>query len=493
MREYEEFKVQINGSVFMAQKVPKEGWTMQDETPWPGINILDHPTKIFLGQSCVRDTEGNELTYLVYVSRKWIIVIDTYLLSVSEPVLQLTYKIFGSSPPMQPFDPAKMLTDSGKLQTLDILLKRLRPENHRVLLFAQMTKMLNILADYMNYRKYKYLRLDGSSTIMDRRDMVGISFDIIWSDIFVFLLSTRAGGLGINLTAADTVIFYESDCNPTLDLQAMDRAHRLGQSKEVAMFKATSWHEKILLSMAKASGRPVAIDKRTLAGSMGNFPRVLVEVELGGNRVEEIQVERRQPGKETLFWFTQRINYEDDIGRCNFCKKLGHLAMECRVKKADDRREEAMREEGRLADDHGRLEETVVEKLGNPSNAGSPRLEGNPVPPSFVGTSSNRTNQNRRADLVDSLNRTPTYVDQGNLEVVLPITNVQNRDTQNLFMVNNPLGESGYGSGTVNLEYGSDGSQESSEEETQLGDEGDALGTQGAGQRFQMNLTTAED
>jgi DNA helicase INO80 len=156
-------------------------------------------------------------------------------LPISQPALQLTYRIFGSCPPMQSFDPAKMLTDSGKLQTLDILLKRLRAENHRVLLFAQMTKMLNILEDYMNYRKYKYLRLDGSSTIMDRRDMVN-DFQSR-SDIFVFLLSTRAGGLGINLTAADTVIFYESDWNPTLDLQAMDRAHRLGQTKDVTVYR----------------------------------------------------------------------------------------------------------------------------------------------------------------------------------------------------------------------------------------------------------------
>ncbi|OVA07298.1 SNF2-related [Macleaya cordata] len=157
------------------------------------------------------------------------------VLPVAQPILQLTYTIFGSSPPVQSFDPAKMLTDSGKLQTLDILLKRLRAENHRVLLFAQMTKMLNIIEDYMNYRKYRYLRLDGSSTIMDRRDMVK-DFQHR-NDIFVFLLSTRAGGLGINLTAADTVIFYESDWNPTLDLQAMDRAHRLGQTKEVTVYR----------------------------------------------------------------------------------------------------------------------------------------------------------------------------------------------------------------------------------------------------------------
>ncbi|PWA98266.1 INO80-like protein [Artemisia annua] len=175
-------------------------------------------------------------------------------LPVSQPALQLTHRIFGSCPPMQSFDPAKMLSDSGKLQTLDILLKRLRAGNHRVLLFAQMTKMLNIIEDYMNYRKYKYLRLDGSSTIMDRRDMVK-DFQHR-NDIFVFLLSTRAGGLGINLTAADTVIFYESDWNPTLDLQAMDRAHRLGQTKDVTVYRLIckeTVEEKILQRASQKS------------------------------------------------------------------------------------------------------------------------------------------------------------------------------------------------------------------------------------------------
>ncbi|KAM0051516.1 putative DNA helicase chromatin remodeling SNF2 family [Helianthus debilis subsp. tardiflorus] len=175
-------------------------------------------------------------------------------LPVVQPALQLTHKIFGSCPPMQSFDPAKMLTDSGKLQTLDILLKRLRAGNHRVLLFAQMTKMLNIIEDYMNYRKYRYLRLDGSSTITDRRDMVK-DFQLR-NDIFVFLLSTRAGGVGINLTAADTVIFYESDWNPTLDLQAMDRAHRLGQTKDVTVYRLIckeTVEEKILQRASQKS------------------------------------------------------------------------------------------------------------------------------------------------------------------------------------------------------------------------------------------------
>merc|ERR1711970_302736 len=95
--------------------------------------------------------------------------------------------------------------------------------------------MMNILEDYMIFRKLRYLRLDGSTKLEDRRDMVD-SFQQN-DEIFAFLLSTRAGGLGINLTAADTVIFYESDWNPTVDQQAMDRAHRLGQTRQVTVYR----------------------------------------------------------------------------------------------------------------------------------------------------------------------------------------------------------------------------------------------------------------
>jgi len=99
----------------------------------------------------------------------------------------------------------------------------------------------------MNYRQYSYMRLDGSSKIADRRDMVA-NFQSN-DDIFAFLLSTRAGGLGINLTAADTVIFYDSDWNPTVDQQAMDRAHRLGQTRQVTVYRLVTKgtiEEKIL-------------------------------------------------------------------------------------------------------------------------------------------------------------------------------------------------------------------------------------------------------
>ena len=98
-----------------------------------------------------------------------------------------------------------------------------------------MTKMMDILEDYMVRKQYQFFRLDGSCNISDRRDMV----DEFQSNpkIFAFILSTRAGGLGVTLTAADTVIFYDNDWNPTMDAQATDRAHRIGQTKEVSVYR----------------------------------------------------------------------------------------------------------------------------------------------------------------------------------------------------------------------------------------------------------------
>ncbi|KAJ3343396.1 putative DNA helicase ino80 [Gonapodya sp. JEL0774] len=132
-------------------------------------------------------------------------------------------------------NPIKIVTDSGKMHELDVLLARLKSEGHRVLIFFQMTKMIDLFEEYCSYRNYRYLRLDGSTAITDRNAMVSD-----WQskpEYFIFLLSTRAGGLGINLTAADTVIFYDCDWNPTVDQQAMDRCHRLGQTKTVTVYK----------------------------------------------------------------------------------------------------------------------------------------------------------------------------------------------------------------------------------------------------------------
>lgn len=129
----------------------------------------------------------------------------------------------------------RFVTDSGKLAKLDQLLFKMKEEGHRVLLYFQMTRMIDLMEEYLTYRNYKYCRLDGSTKLEDRRDTVH-DFQTR-PDIFIFLLSTRAGGLGINLTSADTVIFYDSDWNPTIDSQAMDRAHRLGQTRQVTVYR----------------------------------------------------------------------------------------------------------------------------------------------------------------------------------------------------------------------------------------------------------------
>lgn len=129
----------------------------------------------------------------------------------------------------------RFIKDSAKLAKLDEMLPKLKSEDHRVLIYFQMTKMMDLMEEYLTYRQYKFIRLDGSSKLEDRRDLVND-----WQtrpEIFIFLLSTRAGGLGINLTAADTVIFYDSDWNPTIDSQAMDRAHRLGQTRQVTVYR----------------------------------------------------------------------------------------------------------------------------------------------------------------------------------------------------------------------------------------------------------------
>lgn len=163
-------------------------------------------------------------------------------------------------------DKETLVTDSGKLSVLDGLLKRLKEGGHRVLIYSQMTKMIDLLEEYMWHRHHKYMRLDGSSKISERRDMVA-DFQAR-TDIFVFLLSTRAGGLGINLTAADTVIFYDSDWNPTVDQQAMDRAHRLGQTKQVTVYRLIckgSIEERILQRAREKS----EIQKLVISG--GNF------------------------------------------------------------------------------------------------------------------------------------------------------------------------------------------------------------------------------
>ncbi|KAH9926444.1 SNF2 family DNA-dependent ATPase [Fomitopsis serialis] len=145
--------------------------------------------------------------------------------------------LFDGAEPGPPYTTDEHLVENcGKMVILDKLLKSMRAKGSRVLIFSQMSRMLDILEDYCLFRGYKYCRIDGGTAHEDR--IVAIDeYNKPDSEKFIFLLTTRAGGLGINLTTADVVVLYDSDWNPQADLQAMDRAHRIGQTKQVYVFR----------------------------------------------------------------------------------------------------------------------------------------------------------------------------------------------------------------------------------------------------------------
>ncbi|TVY20700.1 ISWI chromatin-remodeling complex ATPase ISW2 [Lachnellula arida] len=129
-----------------------------------------------------------------------------------------------------------IVVNAGKMVMLDRLLVRLKKQGSRVLIFSQMSRLLDILEDYCVFREFKYCRIDGGTAHEDRISAID-DYNKKDSEKFVFLLTTRAGGLGINLTSADIVVLYDSDWNPQADLQAMDRAHRIGQTKQVVVYR----------------------------------------------------------------------------------------------------------------------------------------------------------------------------------------------------------------------------------------------------------------
>ncbi|KAL9935579.1 hypothetical protein V8E36_005927 [Tilletia maclaganii] len=137
-------------------------------------------------------------------------------------------------------DASLLQYDCGKLQQLDILMRRLKQGGHRILIFTQMTKMLDILESFLNYHGYRYLRLDGATKV-DQRQLLTERFNRD-PKIDAFILSTRSGGLGINLVGADTVLFYDLDWNAAIEAQCMDRAHRIGQTRDVHIYRFVSEH-----------------------------------------------------------------------------------------------------------------------------------------------------------------------------------------------------------------------------------------------------------
>ena len=158
------------------------------------------------------------------------------------------YLFEGAEPGPPYFDGAHIYENAGKMSLVHKLLPKLKAQGSRVLIFCQMTRMLDIMEDYLRMEGVEYCRIDGNTGGEEREDAME-KFNAPGSTKDVFLLSTRAGGLGINLYTADVVILYDSDWNPQADLQAMDRAHRIGQKKQVRVFRLVtdrSVEEKIV-------------------------------------------------------------------------------------------------------------------------------------------------------------------------------------------------------------------------------------------------------
>ncbi|XP_072232882.1 chromodomain-helicase-DNA-binding protein 3 [Leuresthes tenuis] len=138
--------------------------------------------------------------------------------------------------PSGAYEGSALTKASGKLMLLQKMLRKLKEQGHRVLVFSQMTKMLDLLEDFLDYEGYKYERIDGGITGALRQEAID-RFNAPGACQFCFLLSTRAGGLGINLATADTVVIFDSDWNPHNDIQAFSRAHRIGQANKVMIYR----------------------------------------------------------------------------------------------------------------------------------------------------------------------------------------------------------------------------------------------------------------
>ncbi|GAB5367241.1 hypothetical protein AAMO2058_001213000, partial [Amorphochlora amoebiformis] len=182
----------------------------------------------------------------------------------------------------------QLIAASGKTVLLDKLLEKLKKEGHRVLIFSQMRSMLDILERYLTFKSYKYERLDGGVTGNDRQRAID-RFCRPGSNRFVFLLSTRAGGVGLNLTQADTVIIFDIDWNPQQDMQAQARCHRIGQKKSVNIYRLVTrntYESEMFARASKKLGLDHAVlhdigrhSEKNLSGKEGK----------NGNRPEDIE------------------------------------------------------------------------------------------------------------------------------------------------------------------------------------------------------------
>jgi len=187
-----------------------------------------------------------------------------------------------------------LICESGKFQMLDDMLPQMRANGDRILIFTQFVIVLDILEQYLRIRGHTYLRLDGSTPVTERQVMIDqYNTD---SSIFIFILSTKAGGLGINLTAANTVILHDLDFNPHNDKQAEDRCHRVGQTRPVKVIRFTSEdtieeaiytiaQDKLQLEQDLSSNDEDHFDKRKMKKDVSKLLKLALDVEITDDKI----------------------------------------------------------------------------------------------------------------------------------------------------------------------------------------------------------------
>ena len=146
------------------------------------------------------------------------------------------YMFEGVEPEDSPEFGDHLITNSGKMIFLDKLVKKVKAQGEQILLFSNFKMLLTIIEDYCETQDIPYVRLDGNTELDEREELIE-DFTRPGSDKILFLISTRAGGLGLNLASANHVVLFDSDFNPQVDMQAMDRAHRIGQRKKVYVYR----------------------------------------------------------------------------------------------------------------------------------------------------------------------------------------------------------------------------------------------------------------
>ncbi|CDR99500.1 hypothetical protein, partial [Sporisorium scitamineum] len=214
-------------------------------------------------------------------------------------------------------DASLLQYDCGKLQQLDILMRRLKEGGHRILIFTQMTRVLDILESFLNYHGYRYLRLDGATKVEQRQALTEkFNRDL---RISAFILSTRSGGLGINLTGADTVLFYDLDWNAAIEAQCMDRAHRIGQTRDVHIYRFVTEHT-IEENMLRKANQKRLLDNVVIQEGEFNTETLAKRIDWRdmldeGGKIGDVEVaevaEGRESGREVERAFLEAEDEED--------------------------------------------------------------------------------------------------------------------------------------------------------------------------------------